>query len=83
MKTSAKKVVVYSTPSCPYCYTLKEFLKEKNVAFEEVDVLSDEKAREDMIERSGQMSVPVLEVDGKMIIGFDKKEIVKSLEIKE
>lgn len=76
-------VKVYSTPVCPYCYTLKEFLKDKGIAFEDIDVSKDEKIKEDMVKRSGQMSVPVIEIDGQMIVGFDREKIVKLLNIKD
>jgi glutaredoxin-like YruB-family protein len=77
------KVKVYSTPSCPYCFTLKEFLKEHNIKFEDIDVSKDKSAQDDMIKKSGQMGVPVVEIDGKLIVGFDKEKIVKLLNIKE
>lgn len=76
-------VKVFITPACPYCYTLKEFLKENKIEFIEVDVSQDEKAREELIKKSGKMEVPVLEVDGQIVAGFDKEKIVKLLNIKE
>ncbi len=76
-------VKLYSTPACPYCFTLKEFFKEHNIEFEDIDVSKDEKARDYMIEKSGQMGVPVVEIDDKFVIGFDKGKIVKLLNIKE
>jgi glutaredoxin 3 len=76
-------VKVYSTPVCPYCHTLKEFLKERGVAFEDIDVSKDDKIMDDMIQRSGQMGVPVVEIDGQMIIGFDREKILNLLGIKE
>ncbi len=76
-------VKIYSTPACPYCHTLKEFFREKGIAFEYIDVSADEKVRDDMIKRSGQMGVPVVEIDGQMIIGFDREKILKLLNIKE
>jgi len=75
-------VKVFSTPTCPYCYTLKEFLKERNVSFEDIDVSQDEKARDYMIEKTGKMEVPVVEIDGEIVEGFDKKKIVSLLNIK-
>lgn len=75
-------VKIYSTPFCPYCVTLKDYLKEKKVEFVEVDVSEDEKARDEMVELSGQIGVPVLNADGKIIIGFDKEEIDEALNIK-
>jgi glutaredoxin 3 len=77
------KVRVFTTPACPYCYTLKEFLKEHNVEFEEVDVSKEEKAREEMIKKSGQMGTPIVEIDGEIVIGFDKEKINQLLKIKE
>jgi len=61
----------------------KEFFKEHSVAYEEKNVVSDEKAQHEMIEKSGQMGVPVIDVDGKFVIGFDKEELSKLLGIKE
>jgi len=76
-------VKVYITPACPYCYTLKEFLKENKIEFVEIDVSQDEKTKEELIKKSGKMEVPVLEVDGQIVAGFDKEKIVKLLKIKE
>lgn len=75
------KVKVYSTPTCAYCYTLKEFLKEKGIEFEDVDVSTDEKALAEMKEKSGQTGVPVLDIDGHIVVGFDKEKIEKLLNI--
>ena len=77
------KVKVYSTPSCPYCFTLKEFLKEHNIKFEDIDVSQNKAELDEMIEKSGQMGVPVVNIDGQIVIGFDKEKIVKLLDIKE
>lgn len=77
------KVRVFSTPSCPYCVTLKEFLKKHSIAFEDIDVSQDEKALDEMVEKSSQMGVPVIDIDGKIVIGFDKEKIVEILNIKE
>ena len=74
-------VKVYSTPACPYCFTLKAFLKEKGIDFEDIDVSKDEKALEEMVKNSGQMGVPVTDIDGKIVVGFDKEKISKLLEI--
>jgi glutaredoxin 3 len=78
-----KKVRLFTTPVCAYCITLKSFLKEKGIEFEEIDVSSDEKAADEMVERSGQMGVPVLDIEGEIIVGFDKEKILKSLNISE
>jgi len=77
------KIKVYSTPTCPYCYTLKEFLKERGFEFEDIDVAQDEKAREYMVEKSGQMGVPVVEIDDKIIVGFSREKICKALNIND
>ena len=77
------KVRVFSTLSCPYCVTLKEFLKEHNVVFEDIDVSQDKKASDEMIEKSGQMGVPVVEIGNEIVIGFDREKIVKLLDIQE
>jgi len=76
-----KKVRIYSTPTCPYCIRVKQFLKDNNVMFEDVDVSSDEQAAEEMIAKSGQMGVPVIAVDDEIIVGFDKERIVRALGI--
>ncbi|KKT17686.1 MAG: NrdH-redoxin [Candidatus Nealsonbacteria bacterium RIFCSPHIGHO2_01_FULL_43_31] len=77
------KIRIFSTPSCPYCVTLKEFLKKHGFEFEDLNVGTDARAREEMIAKSQQMGVPVVEIDGQIIIGFDKKKIVQLLNIKE
>ena len=77
------KVRVFSTPTCPYCFTLKQFLKEHNIKFEDIDVSQDKEAAEEMIRESGQMGVPVADIDGQFIVGFDKEKICKLLQIKE
>ena len=74
-----KKVKVYSTPTCPYCKMIKEFLKENNIPFEDIDVSSDRAAADEMIAKSGQMGVPVIDIDGEIITGFDKTKISASL----
>ncbi|MBI4451349.1 glutaredoxin family protein [Candidatus Woesearchaeota archaeon] len=75
------KVTIYTTPTCPYCHQAKEFFKENKVAFKEVNVAADRKAAEDMIEKSGQMGVPVIDVGGQIIVGFDKAALKKALKL--
>ena len=75
----AKKVVIYSTPTCPFCIRAKQFLKENVIAFEDIDVSSDQAAAQRMIDRSGQMGVPVLDIDGEIVVGFDKEKIKEAL----
>lgn len=70
-----KNIKVYSTPTCPWCIRLKQFLSENNVAFENIDVSSDQAAGEEMMRKSGQMGVPVLDIDGQIIVGFDRGRI--------
>ena len=77
------KVRLFVTPACPYCFTLKEFLKEKGIEFEEIDVSKDEKARDEMIKKSGHLEAPIIEIDGQIVVGFDKEKIVKLLKLKE
>lgn len=78
-----RKIKIYSTPTCPYCVTLKEFLKGKGVEFEDVNVAQDAQAREEMVHKSGQMGVPVVDIEGEIIIGFDKEKINRLLNIKD
>jgi glutaredoxin-like YruB-family protein len=66
------QVKVYSTPSCPWCQATKQFLKANNIPFEDIDVSRNEKAAQEMILKSGQMGVPVIEIDDKIVIGFNK-----------
>lgn len=75
-------IKVYSTEFCPYCVALKEFLKENKIDFEAVDVTENLKAQEEMIAKSGQMGVPVMEIDEQIIIGFDREKIKSLLNIK-
>ena len=77
------KVKVYSTNACPWCVRAKEWLKENNIEFEEINVQEDHNAAEDMVRRSGQTGVPVIEIDGKMIVGFNLPEIKKALGMEE
>ena len=73
-------VKVYSTPTCPWCIKAKAYLTEKGVEFDDVDVSTDHDAQHEMVEKSGQMGVPVLDVNGKVIVGFDQGAIDKALE---
>jgi glutaredoxin-like YruB-family protein len=76
------KVIVYSTTTCPYCVMAKQWLKDKKVEFDDINVgIDQEKARE-MIKKSGQMGVPVIDVDGEIIIGFDRPKLDASLKKK-
>jgi len=77
----AKNVKIYSTPTCPWCIRTKQFLKENNIPFEDFDVSTNEEAAQEMIEKSGQMGVPVLDIEGEIIVGFDKERIKQALGI--
>jgi len=74
-----KKVVIYSTPSCTYCKMAKEFFTDNKIAFEEYNVASDLERRKEMVDKSGQMGVPVIDIGGEIIVGYDKPTIVKAL----
>ena len=74
-----KKVTIYSTPTCPFCMMAKKFLKENNIDFEDIDVSADQTKAQEMVQKSGQMAVPVLDIDGEIIVGFDKERIRKAL----
>jgi len=82
-KKQQHHIRVFSTPSCPYCVTLKAFLDEKGFKYEDIDVAEDDKAREEMIQKSSQMGVPVVEIDGQIVVGFDKEKISQLLKISE
>ena len=74
-------VKIYSTPTCAYCHAEKEFFKEHNIEFQDLDVFSDAKARQEMIEKTGQLGVPVTDIDGQIIIGFERGKIKQLLGI--
>lgn len=74
-------VIVYTTPTCTYCNSIKRYMHEKNVSFTEIDVSKDQKAAEEMIQRSGQQGVPQTVIDGQVVIGFDRTKINELLNI--
>lgn len=77
----AKKVKIYSTPTCPYCVRVKQFMKDNAIVFEDIDVSMNQEAAQEMIKKSGQMGVPVVDINGELIVGFDKERIKKALEL--
>ena len=76
-----KSVKVYSTSACPWCTRVKDFLKENNVSFVDVNVGIDKEAAREMVEKSGQMGVPVIDIDGMMTIGFDEARLRELLNL--
>lgn len=76
-----KNVKVYSTPTCPYCVKAKQFLTDNNIEFENIDISSDPEKAQEVVSKSGQIGVPVLDIDGEIIIGFDKEKITRTLGI--
>lgn len=74
-------VKVYSTPTCPYCVMAKKYLSSRDVAFEDIDVSKDRGAALDMIQKSGQRGVPVLDINGTIVVGFDQNAIDSLLKI--
>ena len=75
-------VKIYTTPTCPWCKKTKEFFKENKVKFKEINVATNQKAAKEMVEKSGQTGVPVVDVDGTMIVGFDESKLKKALKLK-
>lgn len=78
-----QKVVIYSTPACPYCNMAKEYFKKHGIKFEDIDVAANPDKAQEMISKSGQMGVPVILAGEEVIIGFDKDKIARLLNIKE
>ena len=76
-----KEVIIYSTPTCHFCQVAKDFLKEKGISYTEFDVAHDLDKRQEMIQKSGQMGVPVIFVGNEMIVGFDRERLVSTLGI--
>ncbi|MBI2888715.1 MAG: glutaredoxin family protein [Candidatus Liptonbacteria bacterium] len=74
-------VTIYSTPSCIYCKMAKEFFTKNSVTFQEFNVAEDEKARGEMVAKSHQLGVPVIDVDGEIFVGFDRAGLAKALKI--
>lgn len=72
-------VTIYSTPTCPYCIRLKDYLTQKGIAFTNIDVSADREGLDRMVRLSGQMGVPVADIDGQIVVGFDKEKIDKLL----
>ena len=77
------EIIIYSTPTCPYCVQAKQYLKENGYKFKGIDVSADEEKAKEMVEKSGQMGVPVIDIGGTIIVGFDREKIEAALKPKE
>jgi glutaredoxin-like YruB-family protein len=73
------QVILYTTPTCTYCKSAKAFFEEHGVEYEEIDVSQDVQKAQELIEKTGQTGVPVIEIDGEVIIGFDKRRLARAL----
>jgi glutaredoxin-like YruB-family protein len=76
------RVIVFSTPTCTYCNAVKKYFRQQKINFRDVDVSRDKAAARDMTRRSGQMGVPVVDIGGKIVVGFDRPKIDRLLGIK-
>lgn len=74
-ETSTKRVTIYSTPTCPYCRQAKDYLTQKGVSFTDLNVATDMEARNAMVQKSGQLGVPVIEIDGQVVVGFNRGKL--------
>ncbi len=79
----SKRVTVYSTPTCSWCNVLKSHLRQHNVRFQDIDVSRDQRAADELVKRSGQMGVPQTDINGEIIVGFNKTRINELLDINE
>ncbi|MFA6142910.1 MAG: glutaredoxin domain-containing protein [Candidatus Omnitrophota bacterium] len=77
-----KKITIYSTPTCPFCIRAKRFLDDNKIQYEDIDVSENQDRAQEMIKKSGQMGVPVIDIDGGIIVGFDKEKIKETLGLK-
>ena len=82
MTTAQPKVIVFSTPTCTFCNQAKRYFKEKNIRFTDVDVSKDQSAARDMLKKTGQMGVPVIMINNRPIVGFDRNKINQMLNLK-
>lgn len=77
----AYQVKVYSTPTCPWCKKTKQFLEENKIPYQNLDVASDKAARDEMVKKTGQLGVPVVDIDGDTLVGFDEKWLRQRLNL--
>ncbi|MHB1496708.1 MAG: glutaredoxin family protein [Acidimicrobiales bacterium] len=73
------RVIVFTTPTCPWCQRAKSYLRSKSIPFKEVDVSRDQQAARELVRRTGQMGVPVIEIDGRAVVGFDQRQVDRLL----
>lgn len=73
------QIKIYSTLNCPYCVMVKDFFKSKGLEYQDINVADDQNAFQEMVKKSGQMGVPVIDIDGNIIVGFNRPEIEKLL----
>lgn len=76
-----KKIMIYTIQDCPHCEELKDFLKQKKIEFEDIDVEENDEIAEEIIEKTGQNGFPVIDINGEIIIGFDEEKIEEALEL--
>jgi glutaredoxin-like YruB-family protein len=74
-----KNVIIYSTPTCHFCHIAKDFFNTNKITYTEYDVASNIEKRKEMVEKSGQMGVPVIVIDGDLLVGFNKTEVARKL----
>ena len=77
-----KKVTIYSTPTCHFCSMAKDYFAQHNVSYENFDVASDQEKRKEMVEKSGQLGVPVIIIDDQVVVGFNRPKLAQLLDIK-
>ena len=76
-----KNIIIYSTPTCVYCKMAKDFFAKNNITYKEFNVAEDLKAREEMVNKSHQLGVPVIDIDGQLFVGFNRSELAKALNL--
>lgn len=82
LSQSQPRVIIFSTPTCSFCNTAKSYFRQKGIKFRDVDVSRDPAAARDMVRRSGQQGVPVIDIGGKIVIGFDRAKIDSLLKLR-
>ncbi len=81
METKKHKIIIYSTSTCPHCVQAKKFLKEHGIEFKDINVQENKEKAKEMVEKSGQIGVPVIDIDGEIVVGFDKEKLKRLLDI--